>query len=143
MKTICFGLFKFRLLRDSLCCIALSWRISVLSILSVFQMWEKGIELCKELVRLYEEELFDYERLSVIMVWKENVFPHQEGCRKTWTVMSIIIIIFDSQEILQSVSRNKSTALCTTLNWNIRQNLNASSLTRHHCIVLSFFVNKF
>ncbi|KAK3095553.1 hypothetical protein FSP39_016043 [Pinctada imbricata] len=31
------------------------------------KMWEKGIELCKELVRLYEEELFDYERLSVIM----------------------------------------------------------------------------
>lgn len=32
------------------------------------QMWEKGIELTKELVDLYEEELFDYERLSVILV---------------------------------------------------------------------------
>lgn len=31
-------------------------------------MWEKGIELTKELVHLYEEELYDYERLSVILV---------------------------------------------------------------------------
>jgi hypothetical protein len=31
-------------------------------------MWEKGIQLCKELAQLYEGELFDYERLSVILV---------------------------------------------------------------------------
>ncbi|XP_021375284.1 dedicator of cytokinesis protein 1-like isoform X4 [Mizuhopecten yessoensis] len=31
------------------------------------KMWEKGILLCKELVHLYESELFDYERLSVIL----------------------------------------------------------------------------
>jgi hypothetical protein len=38
-------------------------------------MWEKGIQLCKELAQLYEGELFDYERLSVILVsfhMKEN-----------------------------------------------------------------------
>lgn len=32
------------------------------------QMWEKGIQLCKELAQLYEGELYDYERLSVILV---------------------------------------------------------------------------
>ena len=35
-------------------------------------MWEQGIQLCKELVQLYEEELFDYERLSVILVSAES-----------------------------------------------------------------------
>ena len=31
-------------------------------------MWEKGIELCKELVSLYDNEMFDYEKLSWTLV---------------------------------------------------------------------------
>lgn len=31
-------------------------------------MWEKGIELCKELAEQYETELFDYNELSKILV---------------------------------------------------------------------------
>ena len=31
-------------------------------------MWETGIEMCKELAHLYEEELFDYKSLSTILV---------------------------------------------------------------------------
>nr|XP_022344054.1 dedicator of cytokinesis protein 1-like isoform X2 [Crassostrea virginica] len=38
------------------------------------KMWEKGIELTKELVDLYEEELFDYERLSVILKRQAELF---------------------------------------------------------------------
>ncbi|XP_062566377.1 dedicator of cytokinesis protein 1-like isoform X2 [Saccostrea cucullata] len=38
------------------------------------KMWEKGIELTKELVHLYEEELFDYERLSVILKRQAELF---------------------------------------------------------------------
>lgn len=38
-------------------------------------MWEKGIELTKELVHLYEEELYDYERLSVILVGASSFLP--------------------------------------------------------------------
>jgi len=33
-----------------------------------FQTWECGIRLCKELSTLYEEELFDYHKLSAILV---------------------------------------------------------------------------
>ncbi len=41
-------------------------------------MWEKGIELCKELGEQYENETFEYDRLSellvsVIKVMKANV----------------------------------------------------------------------
>ena len=35
---------------------------------AVFQMWEKGIELCDELAGLYRDELFDYLSLSKILV---------------------------------------------------------------------------
>eukprot|EP00105_Crassostrea_gigas_P042991 XP_019927139.1 PREDICTED: dedicator of cytokinesis protein 1 isoform X1 [Crassostrea gigas] len=38
------------------------------------KMWEKGIELTKELVHLYEEELYDYERLSVILKRQAELF---------------------------------------------------------------------
>jgi len=31
-------------------------------------MWEKGIELCKELISLYEDEIFDYELLTDMLV---------------------------------------------------------------------------
>ena len=34
----------------------------------MFQMWERGIELCQEIAQLYENELFDYEKLSFILV---------------------------------------------------------------------------
>jgi len=34
----------------------------------IFQMWERGIELCQEIAKLYEQELFDYEKLSWILV---------------------------------------------------------------------------
>ena len=30
-------------------------------------MWEKGIELCKELAQQYETETFDYSQLSLIL----------------------------------------------------------------------------
>ena len=31
-------------------------------------MWEKGIEMCKELAHQYDEETFDYTQLSLILV---------------------------------------------------------------------------
>ena len=31
-------------------------------------MWEKGIELCKELANQYESETFNYSQLSTILV---------------------------------------------------------------------------
>lgn len=31
-------------------------------------MWEKGIELCKELLAQYEYEVFDYEQLTAMLV---------------------------------------------------------------------------
>ena len=31
-------------------------------------MWEKGIEMCKELANLYDNEMFDYEKLSWTLV---------------------------------------------------------------------------
>jgi len=34
----------------------------------VLQMWEMGIDLCKELSGQYETETFDYIRLSSILV---------------------------------------------------------------------------
>ena len=39
--------------------------------LSISQMWEKGIELCKELANMYENEMFDYEKLSwtLVRIW--------------------------------------------------------------------------
>jgi len=35
-------------------------------------MWEKGIELCKELASQYELDTFDYEQLSVMLVSLET-----------------------------------------------------------------------
>ena len=32
------------------------------------QSWECGIPLCKELAKLYETELFDYQKLAAILV---------------------------------------------------------------------------
>ena len=32
------------------------------------QMWEKGLDLCKELAKQYETETFDYIRLSQLLV---------------------------------------------------------------------------
>ncbi|XP_052098499.1 dedicator of cytokinesis protein 1-like isoform X2 [Mytilus californianus] len=40
------------------------------------KMWEKGIQLCKELAQLYEQELFDYERLSVILRRQADLYSH-------------------------------------------------------------------
>lgn len=37
---------------------------------SIFQAWEKGIELCKVLSLQYELELFDYNKLSDLLVSK-------------------------------------------------------------------------
>ena len=34
----------------------------------LFQTWECGIRLCKELSTLYEMELFDYHKLAAILV---------------------------------------------------------------------------
>ena len=58
---------------------------------AVFQMWEKGIELCDELAGLYRDELFDYLSLSKILVsscWcppvclpSVIVVPAQQGLR--------------------------------------------------------------
>ena len=31
-------------------------------------MWEKGVELCKELIGQYEYETFDYQQLTVMLV---------------------------------------------------------------------------
>ena len=31
-------------------------------------MWERGLELCKELISQYEDETFDYERISTMLV---------------------------------------------------------------------------
>ena len=47
-----------------------------MNFVNFMQMWEKGIELTKELVDLYEEELFDYERLSVILVRFPLIFTY-------------------------------------------------------------------
>ncbi|KAJ8317295.1 hypothetical protein KUTeg_005199 [Tegillarca granosa] len=38
------------------------------------KMWEKGIQLCKELVNLYETELFDYERLSFVLKRQADLY---------------------------------------------------------------------
>ncbi|XP_056005673.1 dedicator of cytokinesis protein 1-like isoform X3 [Ostrea edulis] len=46
----------------------------IISFFDKGKMWEKGIELTKELVHLYEEELFDYERLSVILKRQAELF---------------------------------------------------------------------
>ena len=35
--------------------------------LLIKKMWEKGIELCKELAHQYETETFDYSQLSLIL----------------------------------------------------------------------------
>ena len=34
------------------------------------KMWEKGIELCKELAELYESKMYDFVKLSDILVSK-------------------------------------------------------------------------
>ncbi|KAL5021107.1 hypothetical protein ScPMuIL_000262, partial [Solemya velum] len=38
------------------------------------KMWEVGIKLCKELAKLYEDELFDYERLSTILKRQADMY---------------------------------------------------------------------
>ncbi|XP_052251846.1 dedicator of cytokinesis protein 1-like isoform X3 [Dreissena polymorpha] len=38
------------------------------------QMWEMGIELCKEIANLYENVLFDYEKLSFILRQQAGLF---------------------------------------------------------------------
>eukprot|EP00106_Octopus_bimaculoides_P019984 XP_014787426.1 PREDICTED: dedicator of cytokinesis protein 1-like isoform X1 [Octopus bimaculoides] len=38
------------------------------------KMWEKGIELCKELANLYENELFDYEHLSELLKRQADLY---------------------------------------------------------------------
>ena len=35
--------------------------------------WECGIPLCKELAKLYETELFDYQKLAAILVSPPSV----------------------------------------------------------------------
>ncbi|CAH1782976.1 unnamed protein product [Owenia fusiformis] len=46
------------------------------------KMWERGIELCKELISQYEEETFDYNQLSKLLVRYKyiKVLPFQK-CR--------------------------------------------------------------
>ena len=37
-------------------------------------MWEKGIELCKELAHQYENETFDFIQLSAVLVSSHACF---------------------------------------------------------------------
>lgn len=48
----------------------------IISFFDKGKMWEKGIQLCKELAQLYEGELFDYERLSVILRKQADLYSH-------------------------------------------------------------------
>lgn len=48
----------------------------IISFFDKGKMWEKGIQLCKELAQLYEGELFDYERLSVILRRQADLYSH-------------------------------------------------------------------
>ncbi|XP_071089559.1 dedicator of cytokinesis protein 1-like isoform X4 [Haliotis cracherodii] len=38
------------------------------------KMWEKGIELCKEMARMYEQELIDYPNLSLILKKQADLY---------------------------------------------------------------------
>ena len=71
------------------------------------QMWEKGIELTKELVDLYEEELFDYERLSVILV-RSPLFMSKsdktfQGIFEPQTCNEVVFVFFSEKLILGSI----------------------------------------
>ncbi|XP_041370196.1 dedicator of cytokinesis protein 1-like isoform X4 [Gigantopelta aegis] len=46
----------------------------IISNLDKGKMWETGIEMCKELARMYEEELFDYKSLSTILKRQAELF---------------------------------------------------------------------
>ena len=56
------------------------------AVVAVFQMWEKGIELCDELAGLYREEVFDYSSLSKILVSMLRQHPppfsHRINCAR-------------------------------------------------------------
>lgn len=41
-----------------------------------FQAWEKGIPLCKELANLYEEKIFDYQKLSNILLTQAKFYDN-------------------------------------------------------------------
>ncbi|XP_052772351.1 dedicator of cytokinesis protein 1-like isoform X4 [Mya arenaria] len=40
------------------------------------KMWEMGIELCQEIARIYENDLFDYEKLSFILRKQASLFEN-------------------------------------------------------------------
>lgn len=67
------------------------------------QMWEKGIELTKELVDLYEEELFDYERLSVILVRSPLQIKRFKDLFEPQTCMEVVFVFFSEMLILGSI----------------------------------------
>lgn len=46
----------------------------------MFQMWECALPVCKELMREYEEEIYDYNQLSELLrkmaVFYDNIMNH-------------------------------------------------------------------
>ena len=67
-------------------------------------MWEKGIELCKELASLYDNEMFDYEKLSWTLVSKIDIktvsiiFPVQYHRYFKTSIAQIYNITCDSHQ---------------------------------------------
>lgn len=58
----------------------------------LYQMWEKGIELCKQLITQYEDEVFDYEQLRSMLV--SNRFRSISMCKLYCLCCSKSILLF-------------------------------------------------